>query len=745
MFFRLGQLVARKPWWMIGLWGFLLACGVGWSLYLGALPPAEVGSFLPEDAPSNMATRVMRRAFPDLASLSSVVVVIERESGLTPEDITWLDHVVQESATRINQTVLFQEGAGARVLSPASVLLRPRLVSPDGQAALALVNLQSHFISEHTIAAVEIIESHSRANTPPGLTVEITGQGGIGRDYFQATRQALHRTTWVTIVAVLVILTFVYRSPVGGGVPLIAIGSSVYIAFVVLKTLTWHGWPISNMEHLFAVVLLFGAGVDYAFFWVARYREEMARDATMVEACSSAMGYAAPAILASALTTICGLSTMMAADLLPARIAGKVLPLVLIIALAAALTLVPALVRLFRDAMFWPLTAKARLTFGQRRLWPWLARRVTRTPATVLLLGGIALAIPGIYAISIQYRFDSLSQLPEGTSSQRGFDIAHRHFPVGELYPTNVLIDLESRPRGAAELRPLAEKLTEEMRAVHGVVDVYSLTQPRGTRSENALGPLIERMATSLYYASDASVLRFEILIEPKPFSFEAMAIVERLRDIARETLDRQGEQARAGDIYFSGLTSYIIGVRNISGSDQLRIMILASLVIAAIIYVLIRDLPMTLFMILATWLTFGTAMTFSEWAVIRFVGLEGLDYKVRLIVFVIVVAVGQDYNIFLVTRWLQEPPEVDDAEAVRRAIVSTGSVISSCGLIMAATLGSLWAGGLSLLQQTGLALACGILIDTFFVRPILIPSFFLATKRRRRRKHFGALQGTES
>jgi RND superfamily putative drug exporter len=183
-----------------------------------------------------------------------------------------------------------------------------------------------------------------------------------------------------------------------------------------------------------------------------------------------------------------------------------------------------------------------------------------------------------------------------------------------------------------------------------------------------------------------------------------------------------------------TGPTPYILAVRDISSRDQMLIRILASVVIASIVFTLIRDLPLTVFMLVATWLTYGATIALAQLFFVHVMGENGLDWKVQLIVFVIIVAVGQDYNIFLVSRLFQEPRDLPDAEAARRAIVHTGSVISNCGLIMAATLGSLWAGRLGLLRQVGFALALGILLDTFFVRPLLLPSFFLATHRRRSR-----------
>jgi RND superfamily putative drug exporter len=188
----------------------------------------------------------------------------------------------------------------------------------------------------------------------------------------------------------------------------------------------------------------------------------------------------------------------------------------------------------------------------------------------------------------------------------------------------------------------------------------------------------------------------------------------------------------RKVNVHLSGLTPYIIAVRDVSGRDQRRVMILATAMITVIVFLLTRNLTLTVFMVFATLLTYGATLKFTDLFVIHVVGLQGIDWKVRLIVFVIVVAVGQDYNIFLVSRLMEERQKTSEHEAVRRAVISTGSVISSCGIIMAATLGSLWAGELSLLRQVGFALALGILIDTYFVRPLLIPSFFLAVQRHR-------------
>jgi putative drug exporter of the RND superfamily len=269
-------------------------------------------------------------------------------------------------------------------------------------------------------------------------------------------------------------------------------------------------------------------------------------------------------------------------------------------------------------------------------------------------------------------------------------------------------------------------------------LNIYSLDAPlgrTGAPAANMLAGLITPLTRTLYLSEqdpNAPVLRLEILIDYLPFSPEAIATIEQIQsktEIVARSLAKHGEPPQ---IYLSGPTPYIISVRHVAKSDQRRVMILATTIITIIVFALVRRLSLTLFMVLATWLTYGATLTISQFFFVNVMDLGGLDWKVRLILFVIVVAVGQDYNIFLVSRLLDAPESLDRREAVRQAIMRTGSVISSCGLIMAATLGSLWVGGLLLLRQLGFALAVGILIDTFFVRPLLVPSFFLLLGRNR-------------
>ena len=338
MFNWLGRGISRRAGAFILVWMLVLGGAAAASHFWIRVPPGEVGSFLPQDSPHLQSSRLTQEVFPDIWANSTLVVVARRQGGLAPADYEWLGWLAGAA----------HERTGGKTLSPTVPFLRNRLVSGDGEAAMVVVNLPSNFISEGTIKAADAVsELITKRNRPGGMEIEITGTAGIGRDYFAATQVAAHRTTWVTVISVLVILIIVYRSPIGALVPLVSIGASVFIAFVIFKVLSHYGWEVSAMERIFCVVLMFGAGVDYALFWIARYREALADDPAEDRSTAAVVAtrFSGPAILASGATTICGLTTMLVARLEPSRNAGRILAIALCVALLAALTFAPALSR----------------------------------------------------------------------------------------------------------------------------------------------------------------------------------------------------------------------------------------------------------------------------------------------------------------------------------------------------------------------------------------------------------------
>jgi RND superfamily putative drug exporter len=749
VFQHLGKLVARRPAAIVLAW---LAAGIALFAVDSKLANRKTGeptSFLPAGSEQQRALTLMSRAFPTLAARSQVAVVTCRPSGLQPEDMKYLNELA----------IAVQQYAAAHklrwsVLSPAGEYLRQRLVSADHEAALLIVNLPSFYVNTAAAEATNAVEKLSQTNRPAGLEVELSGTAAAGRDYGNATKRGVRRTLWVTILCVVVILLLVYRSPVAAAIPIIGIGICTTMALHTLDLLAILGWSFSDLERMFTVVLLYGAGTDFAMFWLARYREERDRfgRADGRAAAAEATCRVGPAIVASSATTILGLLSLITTDMVPTHSAGKVLGVVLCWAPIAGVTLIPAMVCLTGRTTFWPSRHVAVTTLGQRRLWPHLAAIVVRRPATVLIAGIAILAPAAVHSAFIRFQYDALSELPPGSSSERGAVIAEQHFPPGALYPVTLLVHEERGGAGVAAMRAVGARITTAIARVHGVEDVYDLSHPFGLQAkpiEGLKGVLLNAAAEPFYISPQTRTIRLELMLRGGPFSLDAMHAFQEVRAAA----DRIAQSDTSGfgpqtQVLALGATPYIVEVRKYMTRDEWRVWIGATVVIWLVLTILVRRIGLSLFMVAATLLTYAATLGISHEFFTRVLGAEGLDYKVKLFLFVIIVAVGQDYNIFLITRLRQEADEYGDEEGTQRAIIHTGSVISNCGLIMAATLGSLGAGGLELLRQLGFALALGMLIDTFVARPLLMPSFWLCARRirgrnARRREQNGDATGT--
>jgi RND superfamily putative drug exporter len=244
----------------------------------------------------------------------------------------------------------------------------------------------------------------------------------------------------------------------------------------------------------------------------------------------------------------------------------------------------------------------------------------------------------------------------------------------------------------------------------------------------------MKNFARRQYLGGQGRMLRMEVVITAPPMSNEGMARMSDVRRQIEQSLTRQG---LSGTVHIAGATAQIAAIRDITQNDFRRVAVLVLVVVFLIVFALLRDLWLTLFMIGGICLSYTATLGICVWT-FRAWGYAGLDWKVQIFLFVVMAAVGVDYSIFLAARLVQEARLAPPREAVRRAVITTGPVISSCGLIMAATLGSLMVGRIDLLRQLGFALGMGMLVDTFIVRPLLLPSFAALTGRTGKSRRLG-------
>lgn len=795
MFERLGEWICR--WWYLVLlfWAVLLAVleltAPNWDdvtrdgdlryipdyyqsvrgreLLRGAFGTGYLGRQTPEKADESPGAEL---------AASRVVIVAERPDGsLRSEDFRVVDDLVNRLSTERDAGLLPIERIHShdRAVPPSSnqaidSAIGSRYTSPGpptnpGQATLVFVSLQTEFLDKRNIRIVgrieEIVNEVRRSSLmPEGLRLELGGEAAVGHDILVAAEESDRRTQLTTIFLVTLILLLVYRAPVLALIPLVTIGVAVKVSLnlvALLAQVEWLGFHLFSTTQIYVVVVLFGAGTDYCLFLLARFREELRIAKSPRDALGETLGRVGGAVTASAGTVMCGLGMMVFAEFGKFRYSGITVAISLFVALCAALTLSPALLRVLGHRINRPLRARGTVTYWDR-LSGWLAAR-----PGVILLTSVALLLPlAVIGTHPQITYDLLSELAPDRLSRRGMAAIQRYFNDGELSPVTVLLDARQTPGAPIDFasKPVKEaiqqledglrQLTWKSGNTTGrVAEVRSLTNPLGTSPEPSAGAgtlsgviqfLQSEVARDYYVSSqpgfDKRVARIEVVFNSNPFSGVSLDGLPHVEQKVRELLKPPSPLAGVQPV-LAGFTAETRDLRTVTVGDQFHVDTLVIAGIFVILVVLLRR-PGVCFYLVAT-VVFGylvtlgtTEVVFRTLAALSGQEFQGLDWKVPLFLFTILVAVGEDYNIFLMSRVKEEQAAHGPTEGIRRALAQTGGIISSCGVIMAGTFISLMSGSLMTLLQLGFALGFGVLLDTFVVRPVLVPAFMLLWDRRR-------------
>jgi RND superfamily putative drug exporter len=769
MFDFLGRFVITHPWKICA--GWLVA-----AILLFFIAPAwntkaqdDDIRFLPDRCPSVRGYRLMEKAFPNEVCASQAVFAVERaDRRLTPADFALVDQLVKE----LNRLRREEPDLGIVALhSYRDLGIGSKLTSADGRCTLIQAALEWPYLADQTRGTIERAESrlrplmkHAGSRAP---TLFTTGTAGIGRDMNKACRDSLDGTTLATIILVIVILLLVYRSPLLALVPLLTIAMSVVVSLKIMALATLiPGVHIVNITKVFAIVMLYGAGTDYCLFLISRYREDLEAGQDGAQAIQHSVGNVGGALTASAGTVICGLGLMVLAEFAKVRFGGPAVALGLGVALLASLTLAPALLYLFGDLVFWPRgvphrTPRLAGAPEAPTFWTRISSGVVARPILVWSVAALVLLPLVFMGMRVKSSYRASGELPPKSSSLRGLEVIQRHFTAGEVGPVTVLVtsptEWDSR-QGQDTIKYLSFSLA----AMPNVAEVRSLTQPLGkplelrpptqkkpsllARLMQAARPGLDSMlvktramAQKRYVARISgekgrqSVTRVDVVLKSDPFSKASLKTLAEINTFLNEELPRGILPPGGVDAEVYGVTANARDLANVTEGDRVRINLLVLSGIFLILMLVVRK-PWLAAYLLAT-------VLFSYFATLGATALAGtiwsgrpvnqMDWRVPFFLFTILIAVGEDYNILLVTRALKERAKQGTTDGMKRALSRTGGTITSCGLIMAGTFATLMLAGLGTLKQIGFALAFGVLLDTFIVRTFLVPAFMMIVWKR--------------
>jgi RND superfamily putative drug exporter len=762
MYKRLGEFVARRWLAIIVAWMALVPT-ISWiaPTWDSVTKDGDL-AYLPDRMTTVRGEQLMAQAFPKDLVKSQFVLVFERPTGLTADDLDVLDRVAARFAPERDHGLPV-----ISVLSPKTEVVGRKFRSPDRKAAMVMINLDREFMTVANIKALAHVkqvldEIRAGPHFPAGLEIGITGSAAVGGDTLAAADQSIQNIELATIVLVVAILLVVYRAPLLVIIPLAAITISAVISMDLVALLAqlgsvpgfeWCHYKIFKTTRIFIIVILFGSGTDYCLFLISRYREELAHGVDRYRAVATSVEHIGEAVIGSALTAIVGLGMMYFADFGKFSNTGPTIALCLTVTLLACLTLAPAILRATGQLVFWPFRVHVRASddgdaVAHGRFWGWLSRAIMARPATILVVS-IAVLAPLAYEgwREAPISYDLIRDLPHDCASVHGTMLLRRHFPAGEAGPITVVAYQKDGDFNTEAGERRIALLTRQLFDVEGVISVRSITEPLGDRPGSGSTPLTaagrRKLAARKHPRTEATymtqvpelvgcVTRLDVVTQYEPFSREAAGIVDKV-DALLLNLSRDRESPWFGaEFDHAGTTAGTRDLRAVTASDQTLIQRLVLLAVFLVLIVMIHRPLVSLYLVASVlfsyYVTVGATHIVFRW---MYADYDGLDWKVPLFLFVILVAIGEDYNIYLMSRVLEEQRRHGLIAGLRLAVVRTGGIITSCGVIMAGSFVSMLTGTLRGIVELGFALSLGVLLDTVVVRPVLVPAFLAILWRR--------------
>jgi transport protein len=461
---------------VIAVWALLVAAMIAFAPPLSRVGVTHQETFLPVNSPSVEAGRLIYEKFPEDSAVGDTIVFF-RVTGLTEADLKYARQVGEWL-----QSAQSPEEVADAVSIFERPELSPMLLSPDGTTLLMSVEFSTSVSSAPTLKAVDAIRAYLQS-PPSGLEVHTAGSASIAHDTLETVKRSLDRTTWATVLLVIVILLIIYRSPVASLVPLATISAAYLVSRGLLGLLAQAGVKMSTQMDIFAVVVVFGVGTDYCLFIVSRYREELHRLPTRFEAGVRTMEKIGAVIAASATVVILAFLFLNVANFGLTRALGTGLAVAILVTLLAGLTLTPALLSVMGAKLFWPFSHQRQLP--EHGFWHRLALKVSQNARWVVPVIVAVLLIPYAALPQIVRSFDILADVPSDMDSAKGFNTLKGHFDPGELFPTTVMVAAEDGK--VWERLAAVDSLAEELRRVPGVTRVRSLLTPTGDPAESAL------------------------------------------------------------------------------------------------------------------------------------------------------------------------------------------------------------------------------------------------------------------
>ena len=549
------------------------------------------------------------------------------------------------------------------------------------------------------------------------VDANLTGPATILRDAVKIFQSIDLRITLVTILVVIVIMFFIYRAPGLVFIPLFILVSALMVArFVAALVVDLTGLPLNDQVTSIMSVLLFGVGTNYVLFIVARYREEITNSSDRFRAMESAMRKVGPSIIGSSMTTVVAMFLLIFSTLGSFKTMGPMLAITVSIMLIVALTVLPAAIVLMSRLAFWPSrTIASQQNLVTKPIWEKIGRFVVNRPKTVFLVTTAILLIAITPSFRMVPSFNFIDGFPDDVESKSGYALLKKGFAPGDLSPTSVFI--HTPDHDVIDHSAFIEGLANAIEDNPGVNHVKGMTRPYGSY----IGQQVDEASLKMFNSPDGTTSRLDVSLMGDPYSEKALTVIEDIRSIIQSTINSQS--ITGVEVLVGGDTAVQLDTKTVIDEDT---RLLAPLILFAILCVLIliqRSFVAPLYLLFSVIISYAATFGISIFIFQDILNHTGVAYSNGIWIFVFLVALGADYNIFVIARIKEETERFGFNEGIAIAVGKTGGVVTSAGIILASTFAVLTTLPLRDVFQLGMAVMLGVLIDTFVVRTLLVPS----------------------
>jgi putative drug exporter of the RND superfamily len=682
MFGRWGRFVVRRPWWVIGGWVLGALLIILLLPRLSDITSADQGSFLPDTYESEQAIALARSAYQQQAT-STAIVVVKRTDGapLTADD--------QDLAGRLATAIADRHIAGT-----GTPVTGKQLLAGNRSVQLITIPITAPANDDKgqmdAVRATRQVIGTQLAHT--ALTAGVAGNAAEFLDNNDTFQTALAVVGLATFALIIVLILIIFRSPIAALMPILVIGVVMQVSSNLVATAgRIFNFQVDQSLQTLLLIVLYGIGTDYMLFLLFRYRERLRAGEDKKTAMVQAVQRVGEVITSAAAAVIIAFLVLLLATFGAFGSLGPALAIAVFAMLVTALTLIPALVSLIGPATFWPSRSWRRQPKGV--VFHRIGAGAGRRPGLTAAISGLVLVALAAGVLAFKADYDFTAGFPTTTESAKATKDLQSGFPQGALNPTEAYLTTLD---GSKLTRPQLDAFAEAAAKVQGVGKV----QP----------PIV---------AANATVARFDVLLNGNPVSNEAIALV---RDHLRG--DLHAAAPTGTKVLVGGTTAIFADINSANNRDLSVILPVAALFIAIILGLLLRSVVAPVYLVVAVLLNFAATLGSAVYLFQGAVGKPGVTFQLPIVLYLFVLAIGTDYNILMIARLREEARSGQPARAAAAlGIEHAGPSVAAAGLILAGTFAALALAPVSFLQQIGFSVAVGILLSAFVMSMFLVPS----------------------